>query len=62
MNMEMVASMLFAITIIVIILLSGGARLYIRKRFDVSEHFDAIAEAAKRQQIAKRKLHNVQGR
>ncbi len=62
MNMEVVTSMLFAVTIIAIILLSGGTRLYIHKKFDVSEHFDAIAEAAKRQQAAKRKLHNVQGR
>lgn len=57
-----VASMLAAITIIVIILVSGGARLYIRKRFDVSEHFEAIAEAARRQQIAKKELHNVHNR
>lgn len=57
-----VSSMLAAATIIVIILVSGGARIYIRKKFDVSEHFDAIAEAAKRQQIAKKELHNVQTR
>lgn len=62
MNLVGVTSMLAAATIIVIILISGGARLYIRRKFDVSEHFDAIAEAAKRQQLAKRNLHNVQGR
>lgn len=54
--------MLFAATIIVIILISGGAHVYIRKKFDVSEHFEVIAEAAKRQQIAKKELHNVHNR
>ncbi len=53
-------SMLIALTIIVIVLLSGGARIYVRKKFDVSEHFDAISAATKRQQIAKRNLHNAQ--
>lgn len=62
MAMELVTSMLFAATIIVIILVSGGARLYIRRKFDVSEHFASIDKAVKRQQIAKRNLHNVQGR
>lgn len=59
---ETVISMLAAATLIVIILLSGGARLYIKKKFDVSEHFDAIDNAVKSQAIAKRKLHNVQGK
>jgi hypothetical protein len=54
--------MLAAATIIVIILISGGARLYIRRKFDVSEHFANIDKAVKRQQIAKRDLHNVQTR
>lgn len=62
MAMGLVTSMLFAVTIIVIILISGGARLYIRKKFDVSEHFANIDKAVKRQTIAKRNLHNVQGR
>ena len=62
MAMESVVSMLAAATIIVIILISGGARLYIRRKFDVSEHFANIDKAVKRQQIAKRNLHNVQGR
>lgn len=62
MEWSTVISMLAAATIIAIILVGGGARLYIRKKFDVSEHFDAIAEAAKRQQAAKRKMHNVQTR
>jgi hypothetical protein len=57
-----VTSMLFAATIIVIILISGGARIYIRRKFDVSEHFDAIAKATKRQQEAKRAMHNVHSR
>lgn len=55
-----VVNMLAAMTIIVIVILSGSARLYVRKKFDVSEHFTAITEATKRQQIAKRNLHNAQ--
>lgn len=62
MAMELVTSMLAASTIIVIVLISGGARLYIRRKFDVSEHFANIDKAVKRQQIAKRDLHNVQTR
>lgn len=57
---EMVTSMLAAATIIAIILISGGARIWVRKKFDVTEHFDKIDEAVKRQQLAKRKLHSVQ--
>jgi hypothetical protein len=57
---ETVTSMLAAATIIGIILISGGARIWVRKRFDVSEHFEKIDEAVKRQQLAKRKLHSVQ--
>lgn len=49
-----------ALIIIVIILISGGARIYFRKKFDVREHFDAIDAAARRQNIAKTRLHNVQ--
>lgn len=49
-----------ALIIIGIILISGGARIYFRKKFDVREHFDAIDAAARRQNIAKTRLHNVQ--
>ncbi len=49
-----------ALIIIGIILISGGARMYVRKKFDVREHFDAIDAAVKRQNIAKTRLHNVQ--
>lgn len=57
---ETVTSMLAAATIIGIILISGGARIWVRKKFDVSEHFANIDKAVQRQQLAKRKLHNVQ--
>jgi len=59
---ETVASMFTAITIIVIILVSGGARLYTKKKFSGAEHFSMIDDAVKRQNIAKRKLHHVQTR
>jgi len=49
-----------ALIIIGIILISGGARIYFRKKFDVSEHFEALEAAARRQNIAKTRLHNVQ--
>jgi hypothetical protein len=51
---ETVTSMLAAATIIGIILISGGARIWVRKKFDVSEHFANIDKAVQRQQIAKR--------
>lgn len=51
-----------ALIIIVIILISGGARIYFRRKFDVREHFDAIDAAARRQTIAKTRLHNVQAK
>lgn len=57
--METVASMLAAAILIGMILISGGSRIYFRKKFDVSEHFEKIDQAVKRQQIAKRKLHNA---
>jgi hypothetical protein len=49
-----------ALIIIGIILISGGARIYIHRKFNVREHFDAIDAAVKRQNIAKTRLHNVQ--
>ncbi len=57
---EMVTSMLAAATIIAIILISGGARMWVQKKFDVTEHFENIDKAVQRQQLAKRKLHSVQ--
>ena len=51
--------MLAAIIIIGMILISGGSRMYFRKKFDVTEHFEKIDKAVQRQQIAKRKLHNA---
>lgn len=62
MDWQTVTSMLAAAIIIVIILVSGGARILIRKKFDVSEHFEVIDKAVQRQQLQKRKLHNVQVR
>jgi hypothetical protein len=55
-----VTSMLIAFTIIVIILLSGGARIWFRRKFDPTEHILEIDKAVKRQQLAKRNLHSVQ--
>lgn len=55
-------SMLTALIIIVTILVSGSLRLWIRHRFDVTEHLDAVTQAAQRQQRAKQRLHNVQTR
>jgi len=60
MALEAVTSMLAAATIIGIILISGGARMWVRKKFDVTEHFENIDKAVQRQQLAKRKLHSVQ--
>ena len=57
---EMVASMMTAAIIIGMILIGGGSRMYFRKKFDVSEHFEVIDQAIRNQEIAKRKLHNVQ--
>lgn len=53
-------SMLTALVIIVIILVSGSFRIWIRHKFDVSEHLDAVTQAAQRQQKAKTGLSNVQ--
>ena len=55
-------SMLTALAIIIIILLSGGSRLYFKRKFDVSEHIAEVAAAAKRNQAAKQRLHNVSTR
>lgn len=57
--MEMVFSMLAAAIIIGMILISGGSRMYFRKKFDVSENFEKIDKAVQRQQIAKRELHHA---
>lgn len=60
-NSKMIAELIdmAALIIIGIILISGGARIYFRKKFDVSEHFEALEAAARRQNIAKTRLHNV---
>lgn len=53
-------SMLTALVIIVIILASGGARQFFKRKFDVSDELKLIDEATKRHSIAKQRLHNVQ--
>ena len=58
--MEQVISMVTALVLIGIILLSGGFRTYFRHKFDVTQHLDNVARAAQRQQKAKQRLHNVQ--
>jgi hypothetical protein len=57
---ETVISMVSALVIIAIILVSGGARMYFRHKYDVTEHFKDIDAATARQNIAKTRLHNVQ--
>lgn len=53
-------SMMTALGIIVIILVSGGARTYFKHKFDVSEHLDEVARALQKNKRAKQRLHNVQ--
>lgn len=53
-------SMMTALSIIVIILLSGGARTYFKRKFDVSEHLEDVARALQKNRKAKQRLHNVQ--
>lgn len=60
MMLQTVVEMMTAAIIIGIILVGGGSRMYFRKKFDVSEHFEKLDQAIQRQQVAKRKLHNVQ--
>lgn len=60
MEAVMVINMFTAFMLIVIVLVSGGARTYFRRKFDPSEHIAQINKAVQRQEIAKRKLHNVQ--
>lgn len=58
---ELVTSMVTAIVLIAIIIVSGGTRMLFRKRFNVTEHFESIDAATKRQNQAKIGLHkNVQ--
>lgn len=58
--MEVAAiSMATALTIIVIILFSGGARMYFRRKFNISDELKSIDEATKRHARANRRLHNV---
>ena len=58
--METVINMATAFIIIVIILSSGGARVYFRKKFNISEELKLIDQATQRHSQAKRKLHNAQ--
>lgn len=53
-------SMMTALAIIVIILLSGGARTYFKRKFDVSEHIEELQSALQKNKKAKQRLHNVQ--
>lgn len=53
-------SMMTALAIIVIILLSGGARTYFKRKFDVSEHLEEVTRALQKNKRAKQRLHNVQ--
>lgn len=53
-------SMMTAFAIIVIILVSGGARAYFKHKFDVSEHMDDVQRALLKNQRAKQRLHNAQ--
>lgn len=58
--METVISMFTAFIIISIILVSGTARTYFRHKFNIDEHVGQINEAVKRQETAKKRLHDVQ--
>ena len=63
MTTEMVLDMLVAFMLIAIIIVFGGTRIFVRKKFNVKEHFDSIDEAVKRNQLQQRKLHhNVQAK
>ena len=53
-------SMFTALAFIVIILLSGGARTYFKRRFDVSEHLEEVSRALQKNKKAKQRLHSVQ--
>lgn len=53
-------SMLTAFIIICIILISGGSRMYFRRKFDVSDEIRRINEATARHNTAKQRLHNAQ--
>lgn len=53
-------SMLTAFTLIIVILISGGARTFFRRKFNVDDELRLIDAAAKRHSQAKQRLHNVQ--
>lgn len=55
-------SMMTATAITVIILLSGGARTYFKRKYDTSEHFKSVDDAINRNQKVKQRLHNVQAK
>lgn len=56
----LVTSMMTALLLIVIILASGGCRLWLRRKFDPTEHIESVSQAVRRQQIAKDRLTHVQ--
>lgn len=57
--MVVVVNMFTALTLIGIILASGISRLYFRRKFDTTEHMEAIEAATERQTTEKQRLRNV---
>lgn len=55
---KVVLDMLVAFTLIVIIIVFGGTRIFVRRKYNVREHFAEIDEAVKRNQLQQRKLHH----
>ena len=58
--MDLVISMITALVLISIVLISGGARMYFRRKFDISDELNMLDAAAKRQHNARQRLHNAQ--
>lgn len=57
--MGTVISMLTALTFIVIILLVGSSRIYIKRKYNAKVHIADVAKAVQRQHHTKQRLHNV---
>lgn len=53
-------SMLTALAFIAIILLSGGARTYFKRKYDTSAHLKKLDQALARNAKGKQRLHDVQ--
>lgn len=53
-------SMLTAFAFIVIILFSGGARTYFKRKYDTSEHLKKLDKAIALNAKGKQRLHDVQ--